>query len=68
MNYRRAGRTTALGLGVRAGVDLVLGAPQSPGQAQATTRELTVVYTVVDDAAFRAVGLRMLAEVSVAFR
>ncbi|MBK9647563.1 MAG: hypothetical protein IPO67_20785 [Deltaproteobacteria bacterium] len=68
MNYRRAGRTTALGLGVRAGVDLVLGAPQSPGQAQATTRELTVVYTVQDDAAFRAVGLRMLAEVSVAFR
>jgi hypothetical protein len=68
MNYRRAGRTTALGLGVRAGVDLVLGAPQSPGQAQVTTRDLTVAYTVTPDAAFRAVGLRMLAEVSVAFR
>lgn len=68
MNYRRAGRTTALGLGVRAGVDLVLGAPQSPGEAQVTTRELTVRYAVDDDAAFRALGLRMLAEVSVAFR
>jgi hypothetical protein len=68
MNYRRAGRTTALGLGVRAGVDLVLGAPQSPGQAKVTTRDLTVAYTAHDDATFRAVGLRMLAEVSVAFR
>ncbi|MEY3214467.1 MAG: hypothetical protein RIT28_4948, partial [Pseudomonadota bacterium] len=68
MNYRRAGRTTALGLGVRAGVDLVLGAPQSPGEAQVTTRDLTVTYAVDDEADFRAVGLRMLAEVSVAFR
>lgn len=68
MNYRRAGRTTALGLGVRAGVDLVLGAPMSPGFAQVTTRPLTVAYSVEDDAAFRALGLRMLAEVSVAFR
>ena len=68
MNYRRAGRTTALGLGVRAGLDLVLGAPESPGVAQVTTRDLTVPYAVQDDAAFRALGLRMLAEVSVAFR
>ena len=46
----------------------MLGAPQSPGEAQVTTRELTVRYAVDDDAAFRALGLRMLAEVSVAFR
>jgi len=66
VDWRRAGRTTATGLGVRLVVDQAFGAVESPAEAQIQESGDTIEYTT-DDPGWTTTGFRMMANFSHAF-
>lgn len=64
VEYREAGRTTALGAGVKLEVDAVLG--QLPSEGEAETAGAPLSWTLADTAV-RGANARILANVSLAF-
>jgi hypothetical protein len=65
IDYREGGRTNALGLGVRVGVDQTFGAVSSASRAAYDGADNTV-EVVVEDGSFHATGVRLLANLSIA--
>ncbi len=66
MDWRRAGRTTATGVGVRVAVDHARGTVPETGSAEVHGTETTIEYTA-DGLTWTANGFRMLANFSHAF-
>jgi hypothetical protein len=66
IDYREGGRTNALGLGVRVGVDQVFGAVSSASRATLDGGDSTVDVSV-EDGGIHATGVRLLANISIAF-
>ncbi|MDP2311869.1 MAG: hypothetical protein Q8P41_03125 [Pseudomonadota bacterium] len=68
LEYREAGRTTALGVGVKAVVEQHVGTVASPGEAVLfETPDGTPLPYVATPASWTATGIRLLANVSFAF-
>ncbi|MCP4810432.1 MAG: tetratricopeptide repeat protein [Proteobacteria bacterium] len=66
VDWRRAGRTTATGLGVRVVVDQAFGFVPSPGTATVSGDGTTIEYTTADPA-WTSTAIRMMANFSHAF-
>ena len=66
VDWRRAGRTTATGLGVRLVVDQAFGSVKSPAEAEIQGSEGTIEYTT-DEPGWTTTGFRMMANFSHAF-
>jgi hypothetical protein len=64
VEYREAGRTTALGAGIKVEVNAILG--ELPGSGEAETSGAPLSWTL-SDAAVRGASARVLANLSLAF-
>lgn len=68
LDYRQAGRSTAWGMGLRVAADALVGSvPESTQATNASDDSGTTVPVQVTDGDFLAMGLRLLANLSIAF-